>query len=531
MRKITTYLFLPIAVILFLTATLTPANAQTRDFTAVDARVDFSNQLREWDGFGVNYVETSQTFDYEKNHQDYGGLWRLNQTDRDSIYRLFFGDEGLRPDLIKMFLDPLHQTQADGPYDHATTTASMREFVKAGIELTRERNEELEVITTLYGPPAYITKQKILRGRDLDPNHKDDLADYMISWLRYLKFDQQIPVKYISVHNEGESWLRWPEDGGYDETVDAGGHDYNFFWPPQQVNDLIKLMRPKMDAVGLDDVGITNGEPTNWYRFVEWGYAQALADDPEALSKLGLVTSHGFYVGHMNAPRWFGPHTSRGIDLLRESRPELKSWVTSTAWNIARPAPTEEIPWRREFFMNPGFLKEVHGNIYESKINALIPWAAMQNASHWNKPDPNPGTAIRVYDDGTWEIKKGYYYFKQVSRAGRAGMAVAHTSALDSEIAIIAFSSNGTSNPDAFVLINWGDNDRDVEVEILGNKSREFNAYRTTGSQMHDEFRETALPGLLDDTENYQSIGNFEIDDDKLFYSAPAVSATTFFAR
>jgi len=37
------------------------------------------------------------------------------------------------------------------------------------------------------------------------------------------------------------------------------------------------------------------GETTNWYRFQEWGYADAIADEPTALAGLGLITSHGFY--------------------------------------------------------------------------------------------------------------------------------------------------------------------------------------------------------------------------------------------
>jgi hypothetical protein len=40
----------------------------------VNAAVDFSNLTREWDGFGVNYVELAQSPDYDEWPQEYGGF-------------------------------------------------------------------------------------------------------------------------------------------------------------------------------------------------------------------------------------------------------------------------------------------------------------------------------------------------------------------------------------------------------------------------------------------------------------------------
>jgi hypothetical protein len=39
--------------------------AQFEDLGTVPAKIDFSHQLREWDGFGVNYIQTAHTRDYE----------------------------------------------------------------------------------------------------------------------------------------------------------------------------------------------------------------------------------------------------------------------------------------------------------------------------------------------------------------------------------------------------------------------------------------------------------------------------------
>jgi len=40
-----------------------PGFGQEESFTAVRAEVDFSTKLRDWDGFGVNYVEVAQSLD------------------------------------------------------------------------------------------------------------------------------------------------------------------------------------------------------------------------------------------------------------------------------------------------------------------------------------------------------------------------------------------------------------------------------------------------------------------------------------
>ncbi len=494
----------------------------------VCAEVDFTDSLRIWDGFGVNYVETSQTFDYKQYAQDYGGFSRLSEKDKQEIIDLTFGDDGLKPSIVKMFLDPLHQEYENGPYDHETTTRNMRYFVKQGNRLTQQRGERLSIVTTLYSPPAYILKQKQLRGRDIDMDKLSCMTDYMADWARYLIEEEHLPVDYISLHNEGESWRRWPVDGGADELMDKSGHDYNVYMDPQTVVATINSLRKSLDRMGLNRVGISNGETTNWYRLGAWDYARTLARNPEALENLSLITSHGFYVGVLDSPRWFAPHSNEGVELLRKYRPGLHAWTTSMAWNVSE-RDCKEGEMTRSFVSNAIFLKEIHGNIYEAHCNAIIPWALIQNASHWNKPDPNPGCAFRVYDDGSWEVRKGYYYFKQISRVGRPGMSVVYTSANDSEIALIGFGSNQTQNPNAFVAVNWGQETFDLKIKIVGGHSTSYEAYRTTGSETYVPY-ETARQ-KYPDGENCRQLPDFRVEDGYIHYEIPPMSVTTFIEK
>jgi hypothetical protein len=471
-----------------------PIMAQAENFTAVRAEVDFSKKLRQWDGFGGNYVEVAQSIDYSQDPQEYGGFSLLKEEERQLILDMIFGDDGLRPGIVKMFLDPFHQKAPGAVFDHETTTRWMRYFVREGLKRTRARGDDLVVFTTLYGPPPWATRQGFMRGRDLDPARKKDVAAYMIDWVKYLREKEAFPVKYISLHNEGEDWLRWPPDG---KSGNIGtGHDYNLFWPPEQVVDFLKFMPAMLEQAGLKDVGLTPGECTNWYRFSAWGYADAIADDPEALKGLALITSHGFYVGTYG--RWFGEHRSVGTDVLQAAKPSLHSWVTSTSWSK----------------MDADNIKEMHGNIYTAKNNAIVPWACIQRPTKWVGGDPNPGTAFRVYEDGTYEVMRGYHYYKQVSRAGQPGMAVAWTMAMDGEVALIGFAQNGTRHPDAFVLVNLGKADKKVSVAVRGSGSRRFEAFRTS-----------------DEKDLYAPAGAFEVKEGRVLYDAPARSATTFFGK
>lgn len=466
--------------------------------------IDFSKKINDWDGFGVNYVETSQTPDYNSYPQDYGGFSILKEEERQKILDMIFGEDGLKPSIIKMFLDPFHQEATKtnktdkysidlSNYDHITTTKWMRYFAKEGLKRTKARGDDLKIIITLYGPPGWMTKQRFIRGRDLDPNYKIECAKYMVSWAKYLIEIEGLPVKYISLHNEGEDFHRWPKDGSSPNWEQ--GHDYNMYWPPEQVVEFIKLIREILDANNLKDVEVTPGETSNWYRFSEWGYASSIADDKEAIESLGLITSHGFYNPRFG--RGYGDYRSVGNDILREKKPELHSWVTSSSWSK----------------MDVDFVFEIKNHIYSAKVNGYIPWACIQRPTQWFKGDPNPGTAFRVYEDGTYSIEDGYYYYKQVSRAGQSGMAVVRTFTDDSDIAIIAFSGNGTKNKDNLVVLNLSESEKDLTMKIIGSEIRSFSSYRTSKE------------------ERYENIGKYIVENGEIKYSAPPRSVTTFFGE
>jgi hypothetical protein len=424
--------------------------------------VDFSKKLRAWDGFGINYVAAAQTRDWKTWPQDYGSFELLGEDDRQEIMELLFGEQGLQPTIGKMFIDSL-QAGVSKPrsidpdplvlqpelYDHETTTKWMRYFWREGLKRIRARGEEPELVATLYGPAPWMTLQKRMRGRDLDQNEKYEAAKYMISFAKHMIEKENIPIRYLSLHNEGgvEEMRRWPDDGG--DGPDYQRHDYNGIWPVSQVVDFIRFMRKMLDAQGLQNVGLGNGECTRLEGTAK--YTATIAQDDEALANYALVTSHGF--GGDDAA-----FTSRHLDPVRAKRPDFKGWVTSASWGK----------------MDITFLTTIHRHIYTSKINGYIPWAVVQRHSQWTGGDPNPGTAILIDDDGKWSVQRGYYLFKHYCPVGRAGMAVAQASSDDESLMISAFSGAGTRYPDAAVVLNAGTEEQKVQLSLRGSGSEKF---------------------------------------------------------
>lgn len=459
----------------------------------IPAAVRFDRHIRRWDGFGVNYVETAQTRDYKVSPQEYGGFSTLSETKRQEILDLIFGPDGLRPSVIKMFLDPFHEPVNDNAdpwsideskFDHRTTTRWMRYFVQEGLRRNRAQGRDTEIITTLYGPPAWTTRQKIVRGRDMNPAMKEEVAEYMVAWVRYLREQEKLPVRYLSVHNEGEDFRRWPTDGAHDGYPH---HDYNMYWHSSLVQEFMPLLRKMLDRHGLRDVHPTPGETSTWDRFINWGYAWAIAEDPAALNSLGLITSHGFGAG--------GAFTSMGIDLLRLKRPELKAWTTSMTWGR----------------MDATFLSYIRAQIYLVGVNAVIPWACIQTDT-WVGGDPNPGTAIRVDRKGNYTVEPGYYYYRHAARIGQRGMAVAEVDSGAPDVGLIAFASTGAGHQDAFLIYNTASGRRDMVVRISGTTAPAFDAFETE-------------PGTA-----WRSLGRKAVRNGELWISLSANSVVSFVA-
>jgi len=84
---------------------------------------------------------------------------------------------------------------------------------------------------------------------------------------------------------------------------------------------------------------------------------------------------------------------------------------------------------------------------------------------------------------------------------------------MDSEIAVIGFSRNGTRHPDAFVVTNLG-RDKKIAVKVAGAGSDSFEVFRTT-----------------DEKDRYEQVGRATLENDMIVFNAPAQSATTFFAQ
>lgn len=473
--------------------------------------IRFDCPLRPWNGFGVNYVQSAQTRDYTMYQQDYSGFSFASEENRRKVMEMIFGEDGLRPGLTKLFLDPFHEgmTRAGNDnedpfkinlngYDHTSSTEWIRYFNREGLRMMNDWGGSFISIATLYSPAPWMTKQKYVLGRDADPVEKYEMAEYMASWVKYLIEIEGIPLKYLSFHNEGDAYYRWPRDGS---NPGEDHRDYNMYWPPEQVAEFLKITREVLDANDMQDVGLSPGETQNWYRFDMWGYARAVVDDPLALENLDLMTSHSFANTDIPNSVYYGDYRSTGQDLIHRYKPEVPVWVTS-------------IPWTE----GPDFVENIRRDIYECKANGLIPWALVAGEKEWlgSGGEYNDGSMDKpflIWKDGSLEISDRYYYYKQLSRAGQPGMHVAEVISLDPAMGAIAFKGTDSVHQDAFVLINKSNTNRKISLFIHGSDSSDFRVYRTCKG------------------EEYKDLGTVSPSPEGvMIYESPARSVTTFFS-
>jgi hypothetical protein len=154
-------------------------------------------------------------------------------------------------------------------------------------------------------------------------------------------------------------------------------------------------------------------------------------------------------------------------------------------------------------------------NIYGAKVNAVIPWAAVQTLT-WVGGDPNPGTAFRVRAVGDFEVMPGYWFYKQVSRAGQPGMAVVPVMTTSgSGVELIGFAGHEAPHPDSLVVLNTARRDQSVRVRVMGSSSSSFRGHRTT----------------RDLAEKYKDIGSLPVEDGWIHVEVPQRSAVTLFAE
>lgn len=486
----------------------------------VDIR--FDKPLQFWDGFGVNYVETAQTRDYDEWPQDYGGLSTLSDHEKQEVIELIWGDDGLLPGICKQFIDPFHEglnesdNDNDDPYSinlngytHERTTENMRYFIREGLKRLKARGDSLSVINTLYGPAPWMTKQKMVRGRDMDPAMKAEVAEYIAAFAKYMRDEEDFPVDYVSLHNEGTHPIRYNNDGRDGDNLK--GHDYNLLWTPELIAELICATRKVLDANDMQDVGVTPGECTYWM-FMR-PVAEAIVENPCALESIGLITSHGFQGNVDSSSNWYSPIAQDfvPINTLKAFRPDLHVWTTSGSWGN----------------MDLNFIEFVRAHIYENQHNGFIPWASVQRHSQWTGGDPNPGCAILIDDEGDYTVRRGYHLYKQLSRSGQPGMKVATVESDDPYIGVIAFARYKSDAPDAFVVMNRSWYSIDIDIDIIGTMARSFDAYRTIPDAFPDRFWTTKKP----ESENYKALGEFELDGEEINYTAPPISVTTFFAK
>ncbi len=433
------------------------------------AHVDFSRKLRDWDGFGICFTDKAAV-----DPEEY---FPLNEHHQKFLHEIF-GQNGLRMGTAKMFVDPfrLNYCQQDSDEDHIVELNDYHfhdlpsfhtQLASYALEVARSWGGDLKIMLSGLCPPAWMTRQKELSGRDLDPVSRIHYSQYLVAWARYLSISEKLPLHSLSLHSRGEMWQLWDSSGIplYSNT------GMNLYWSPEMIVDFLKLIRRQLDHNGLEHVALSPGDTKNWGNFYDWGYADLIIEDPLALSAVSLLSSNANLSGNSN------DFCSTGIDLIHEKRRDLHAWVT-----------IDEIRNIR-----PDSISAFYKLIYRTKVNSLIISTAIKNK------------------DGSFSRSKELNFLKPVCKAGLPGMGVCQVGCNGSDMSIIGFSNNSTRNTDSFVLINDDKLDWNIPIEIRGSASAKFSVYRTSAS------------------ENFLRLADVPVKEGKIHYKAPAKSVSGFY--
>jgi hypothetical protein len=417
----------------------------------------------------------------------------MSEFDQRKNAELLFGSSGLRLSIIKTFLNSNEQKQENIKYNESdpvsTNDISFKpfdnrtaEYCSSAMAASSQWGGELQMLCTFTNPPGWMTKQKITGGKDLEPSHRVDYARTMIACLKYL-VERQYPIQYLSMHYHGEEWESWCEDG---KTTDCSM--FSLYWPPEQVVDFLKLLRRMLDKNGLAAIGLTSGEIGGWLRFADWGYSNAILDDPVAMESVGLLTSTSLITN--SDTNHLVIVNSSGIDEIREKRTDIHAWFTAL-----RPS----IP-------DPFFLMQIRNLIYNSKVNAIILGDALDISCGCFD-----SSSVSVSTDNRSYVSEPFHYLKLLCRAGQPGTAICKAACNTKGASLIGFSGNTTKNHDTFIIINASEFEYDLPIEIRGSANGVFSVFRTSSLEM------------------YQNLGNVHVKEGMIHFKAIPYSATAFY--
>ncbi len=457
----------------------------------IRAYVDFSKTIREWDGFGISFLNSlcikpdpvPSLFKSENN--------LIDENSFKKIAELIFGLDGLKISIIKTFISlskqkqfSFHYNENDSvnkseisftPFDQETST-----FCEMAYKASMSWGATIQLLCTFTNPPGWMTRQKITGGRDLDPSHRIDYAHIMAASIKYL-LNNNLPVKYLSIHHHGEDWHKWDENGQKSNDL-----LYSLYWPPEQVADFIKLLRRMLDKNDLANIALTSGE-TCCLRFTDWGYANAITEDPSVLESLGLISSCTSTIEFDNKTIAV---QSYGIDELQNKHPGLRLWITNDSYSS----------------VDSQVLSQIRHFIYNSRTNAVFVGNLFNSAT-----DLKESPFLFTYVNDNLSVSDSYYYLKILCRAGQSGMMICTVACNLPGVSLIAFSSNNTKNHDSFVILNACANEFLFPIEIRGSVNESFNVFRTSSF------------------EKFINLGIVKVKEGKINFKITPFSATAFY--
>lgn len=232
----------------------------------------------------------------------------LTPAEREKLYDLAFGSEGLRLNIARLMmsadaapLPPDHPLRAEGLlYDWAQDEQTRALLEALGPVL--ERTSPVLYAVPFTPPQRWKSNKQKVRGGVLLPKFYEDYAEYLADFLDYCGKKEGLKIDILSLQNEPDVAAPW-----------NSAH-----WTGEELKNFLKVAGPALRRRGLETkIMVAEGStwPQAWLRV-----APSLEDDT-ARQYIGVLASHSYN---------FGDQVQQGRELMRSASEqyEIPLWMS-----------------------------------------------------------------------------------------------------------------------------------------------------------------------------------------------------------
>lgn len=247
-----------------------PARSQQGTEAPADFRIHPDVSFQTMFGFGAGMCETSLK-----------DMQALGPKDRDRLYDLVYGENGLRLNVVRIHVSPNAQPLAAGEplrergfrydWEHDANTQNVLGAIRPALKRGR-----VTLYAVPFTPPSRwkSNKQHVWGGSLLGEDYPA-YAEYLADFVDYYKKVHGLPIEVLSLQNEPDVSVWWE----------------SCRWTGKDLNDFLKVIAGVFQKRGLSTKFMLS-EGSTWDQ--AWMRVAPALEDAGSRRLLGILASHSY---------------------------------------------------------------------------------------------------------------------------------------------------------------------------------------------------------------------------------------------